>query len=51
MPADCYRILQEIGRHVIEVESIKIYIELLRKIEDRSSTIIKSNGDIALLKA
>lgn len=32
LAADCYRILQEIGKHVIEAESIKIYVEILRKI-------------------
>lgn len=42
--------MQEIGHAVIEVECIKIYVELLRKIEDKSPMIIKTNGDIALLK-
>jgi hypothetical protein len=31
-PNDCYQILQEIGKLVIEAESIKIYVEILRKI-------------------
>lgn len=48
--SDCYRILQEIGKHVVEAESIKIYVELLRKIENQATSISKTNGDIAQLK-
>lgn len=50
MGSDTYKVMQEIGKNVIEVESIKIYLELLKKIEDNSALIVKTNGDIALLK-
>lgn len=49
-PRGCYQVLQEIGRNVVEVESMRIYAELLKKIEDRSAAIVNTGGDIALLR-
>lgn len=49
-PAETYSLLQSIGEKVIEAESIKIFVEMMRKIENNSGNIAKTNGDIALLK-
>lgn len=49
-PAETYTVLQSIGEKVIEAESIKIFVEMMRKIENNSTNIAKTNGDIALLK-
>ncbi len=49
-PSETYTLLQSIGEKVIEAESIKIFIEMMRKVENNSTNIAKTNGDISLLK-
>lgn len=45
-----YTLLQAIGEKVIEAESMKIFIEMMRKLENNATNIAKTNGDISLLK-
>lgn len=49
-PRETYVILQSIGEKVIEAESIKIFVEMMRKVENNAANIAKTNGDISLLK-
>lgn len=49
-PRETYAVLQSIGEKVIEAESIKIFVEMMRKVENNSTNIAKTNGDISLLK-
>ena len=49
-PSKLYNLLQSIGVKVIEAESLKIMIEMVRKIEDHSHAIIQTSGDVARLK-
>jgi hypothetical protein len=49
-PHKMYSILQAIGEKVVEAESIKVLIEMMRKVENFSNKIVQTNGDIALLK-
>lgn len=50
-PGQYYAVLQAIGERVIEAESMKIFIEMMRKVENNSANIARTNGDISLLKA
>lgn len=50
-PRDYYALLQAIGERVIEAESMKIFIEMMRKVENNCNNIARTNGDISLLKA
>ena len=50
-PNQLYVLLKNIGEKVIEAESIKLYIEMMRKIEASSARIVQTNGDMAQLKA
>ena len=49
-PQKLYNILQVIGEKVIEAESLKILIEMMKKVENYSHQIIQTNGDVSLLK-
>jgi hypothetical protein len=49
-PKQLYILLRNIGEKVIEAESIKLYIEMMRKIEANCAFIIKTNGDMSQLK-
>lgn len=49
-PQEVYTILQSIGEKVIEAESIKIFIEMMRKVEANSAPIVATNGDISLMR-
>lgn len=50
-PREYYAVLQAVGARVIEAESMKIFIEMMRKVESNSNNIARTNGDIALLRA
>ena len=50
-PRKVYNILQSIGEKVIEAESLKILIEMVRKIEGHTAQIINTHGDVSKLKA
>ena len=49
-PNQLYSILLVLGEKVIEAESLKILMEMMRKVENSSVQIVKTNGDVALLK-
>lgn len=49
-PSKLYNILQAVGEKIIEAESIKILLEMMRKVESYSGKIIQTNGDVSLLK-
>jgi hypothetical protein len=49
-PLKIYNIMQVIGEKVIEAESIRILMEMMRKVEMLSPQIILTNGDISLLR-
>ncbi len=45
-----YEVLQQISKKVIETEMIKLYIEILRKIEAYAPQIMNTKGDVAFMK-
>ena len=49
-PKQLYVLLRNIGEKVIQAESIKLYIEMIKKIEANSASIIQTNGDMAHLR-